>query len=48
MGLGGEVRCDPQGVLPVEGQVRGLGTGPEATGCRGGGHRAGTDLAAVQ
>lgn len=34
-GAEGEVGCDPQAVLPVEGQVRGLGMGPEATGCGG-------------
>lgn len=35
MGLGAEVSCDPWALLPVEGHVRGLGTGPEVTGCRG-------------
>lgn len=34
-GAGGEVGCDPQAVLSMEGQVRGLGMGPEATGCGG-------------
>lgn len=34
-GAEGEVGCDPQAVLPVEGQVRGLGMGPEATGYGG-------------
>lgn len=46
MGLRVRLGVTPGGAAWVEGQVRGLGMGPEATGC--GGYRAGTDLATVQ